>query len=114
MPVLVQKLEMKPALAFMRAIREPLKAPAWSVLVIVAFAGAYGFVSGREMPRHHYVPYVGYPLVLDTTTGKACFATPPKPVDEAATQVAGYPVDRDGNRVETDATSDLSIPMCGK
>lgn len=113
MPVLTQKLETWSAPALLRAVRTPLKVPAWSVVAIVAFVGLYAFLSGREMPRHHYVPYVGYPLVLDTTTGKACYATPPKPVDEAASQVAGYPVDRDGNRVDTDATSDMSIPMCG-
>src|ERR1017187_7760554 len=70
MPVLTQKLETWSALALLRAVRTPLKIPAWSVVAIVAFAGLYGFLSGREMPRHHYVPYVGYPLVLDTTTGK--------------------------------------------
>ncbi|MFZ0742893.1 MAG: hypothetical protein WAM85_00710 [Terracidiphilus sp.] len=114
MPVLTQRLEAGPAFAILRAIRAPLKIPAWSVVALVAFAGLYGFASGRQMPRHHYVPYVGYPLVLDTTTGKACYATKPKPIDDALSQEAGYPVDSDGNRVDTDATGDLSIPMCAK
>lgn len=114
MPVLTEKSKTGPAVAVLRVLRAPLKIPAWSVAAIVVFAGLYGFLSGREIPRHHYVPYVGYPLVLDTTTGKSCYSSPPKPDDAAFTQDAGYAVDRGGNRIDMDPTSDQIIPLCGK
>ena len=78
----VHALEMKPVAsvaAVLKLVKAPLKVPAWSVVVLLTMAGVYGYVSGRQNPVHHYVPYVGYPLVLDTTTGKACYSTTPKP-----------------------------------
>ena len=81
MPVHV--LELKPAVSAATVLNRArtLKVPAWSMAVLVVLAGVYGYVSGRQNPAHHYVPYVGYPLVLDTTTGKACYSATPKPSD---------------------------------
>jgi hypothetical protein len=111
----VQVLEMKPAVsvaAVLKSVRA-LKAPAWSVAVLVVLAGVYGYVSGRQNPVHHYVPYVGYPLVLDTTTGKACYSSAPKPSDNAA--ALGSPVWADSNATaEAAAATGPAIPMCGK
>jgi hypothetical protein len=94
----VEVLEMKPAVSAATVLKRvrALKVPAWSMVVLVVLAGAYGYMSGRLNPAHHYVPYVGYPLVLDTTTGKACYSTAPKPSDDAA------------------ATTGPAIPMCEK
>jgi hypothetical protein len=114
MQVQEQRLEVGPAVVALRAARAPLRIPAWSTFAIVVLAGSCGFVSGRVAPRHHYVPYVGYPLVLDTTTGKSCYSTPPKAVDNALDDDAGYPVDRNGNRIDLDPASDQSIPLCAK
>ena len=96
MPVHV--LELKPAVSAATVLNRvrTLKVPAWPMAVLVVLAGVYGYVSGRQNPVHHYVPYVGYPLVLDTTTGKACYSTIPKASDDAA------------------ATTGPAIPMCGK
>ena len=110
-------LEMKPLIsvaAVLKLITAPLKIPAWSVVVLLIMTGAYGYVSGRQNPVHHYVPYVGYPLVLDTTTGKACYSSTPKPADEGS---AGFAVPvADSNRLEADAGTPAGpvIPMCGK
>jgi hypothetical protein len=92
----VQVLEMKSAVSAATVLKRirAFKVPAWSMAVLVVLAGVYGYVSGRQNPVHHYVPYVGYPLVLDTTTGKACYSSPPKPSDDAI------------------ATTGPAIPMC--
>jgi hypothetical protein len=100
-------LEMKPLIsvaAVLKLVKAPLKMPAWSVVVVLFVAGAYGYVSGRQNPVHHYVPYVGYPLVLDTTTGKACYSATPKPTDESSAGLGADPSTPAGP----------VIPMCGK
>jgi len=107
----VQTLELKPAVSVasvLNRVKAPLKIPAWSIAVLVVMAGVYGYFSGRQNPVHHYVPYVGYPLVLDTTTGKACYSTTPKASEQGAA------VNGDGNGAEAGATTGPSIPMCGK
>src|SRR6516164_6831692 len=75
----------------LNAIRQPLRIPAWAVAVAVLLVGAAAFAAGRHKPAHHYVAYFGYPLVLDTTTGKACYAAPPRPseVQDAAFAIDG-------------------------
>jgi hypothetical protein len=107
-----QVLAIKPARPFasvLKLVHAPLKVPAWSVAVVVALSGVYGYVAGRQNPAHHYVPYVGYPLVLDTTTGKACYSTPPKPSEEGAPVNAAYI--GDGSAGEP---AGPAIPLCGK
>lgn len=113
----VQVLEMKPAVSratVLKVVKAPLKIPAWSVLVVVLIAGVYGYVSGRQNPVHHYVPYVGYPLVLDTTTGKACYSTTPKPSEDAAVVNAASSADASANAADPAAPTGPAIPMCGK
>ena len=105
-------LEMKPAASFasvLQRAKAPLRIPAWSVAVVVIMVGIYAYVSGRQNPVHHYVPYVGYPLVLDTTTGKACYATTPKPSEAGAPVNAAYSTD--GSAAEP---AGPAIPLCGK
>lgn len=107
----VQTLRLKPAVnvaAVVRAVQMPLRVPAWAVLVVVIMAGIYGYVAGRQNPLHHYVPYVGYPLVLDTTSGKACYSSTPKP-SEASAMGDGFTADATG-----DAPTGPAIPLCGK
>jgi hypothetical protein len=113
-----QILEMKSAessaASVLNLVKAPLKVPAWSVVLVVALAGVYGYVSGRQNPVHHYVPYVGYPLVLDTTTGKACYSATPKPSENAA--LVGAAASADGGAIPQDgggATGPV-IPICGK
>jgi hypothetical protein len=91
------------------AIRQPLRMPAWAMAAAVLLIGISAFVVGQHKPAHHYVSYFGYPMVLDTTTGKACYAAPPKPSD---------PIEQDST-FAIDGTSDApatgpAIPMCGK
>jgi hypothetical protein len=97
-----------PVAAVVRIVRLPLKVPAWAVAVIVVMAALYGYVAGRQNPLHHYVPYVGYPLVLDTTTGKACYSSAPKPNDD------GTFTDAASATGDAGAPTGPSIPMCGK
>lgn len=113
-----QVLEMKPAVSpatVLKRVRS-IRVPAWSAVVLVIMAGVYGYVSGRQNPLHHYVPYVGYPLVLDTTSGKACYSATPKPSDDAYALAA--PVSVDSNSSLSDpapsAPTGPAIPMCGK
>ncbi|MGB6686207.1 MAG: hypothetical protein WBE76_00020 [Terracidiphilus sp.] len=105
MPVLAEKLELKPAAKERLAGLAKLKVSAWSLVAVAALFGFSGFLFGRQTPAHHFVPYVGYPLVLDTTTGRACYAVQPKPDPSADSE---YPVDSNGNRI------DSSIPLCGQ
>ena len=94
-----QVLELKPAAVSVASVFkriQSLKVPLWPAALLVILAGVYGWASGRQHPVHHYVPYVGYPLVLDTTTGKACYATTPKPSDDPSAPTGPY------------------IPMCEK
>ena len=110
-------LEVKPVVSVasvLKVVKAPLKIPAWSVLVLVIMAGIYGYVSGRQNPIHHYVPYVGYPLVLDTTTGKACYSTTPKSSDQATAVDASYGSDGNGARTDTESPTGPAIAMCGK
>ena len=114
-----QVLEMKSAapasVSPFKIIQAPLKVPAWSVALIVALAGVYGYVSGRQNPVHHYIPYVGYPLVLDTTTGKACYSSAPKPSEQGV--AVNPPISGDSTGALTDPAAGPTgpaIPMCGK
>ena len=89
-----------------------VKMPAWGAVALVAVALAAGYFAGRRHPAHHYVPYFGYPMVMDTTTGKACYAVPPKPA--GAVQDTAYPIDGTANPVDGQAESGPSIPLCGQ
>jgi hypothetical protein len=112
----VQTLRLKPAVhvaSALRVVQSPLRIPAWAIAMIVIMAGIYGYVSGRQNPVHHYVPYVGYPLVLDTTTGKACYSSTPKP-NEAAPSVENLSADPSAVATTTDLSDGPTIPMCGR
>jgi hypothetical protein len=95
--------------SLLNVARQPLKMPAWAATVAVLLVGIAAFSAGRHKPAHHYVSYFGYPMVLDTTTGKACYAAPPKPseVQDAAFAIDGAPADNQ-------PLSGPAIPMCGK
>ena len=67
-----------------------LRVPVWAALVAVLVVGGAGFGYGRHKPAHHYVSYFGYPMVLDTTTGKACYAVRPKASDTASFQDSAF------------------------
>jgi hypothetical protein len=113
----VQTLEMKPVVsvaAVLRVVRSPLRIPAWSVVALVVLAALYAYVAGRQNPVHHYVPYVGYPLVLDTTTGKACYSTAPKPAEDASAAFNTSPADGPLTRTDVDLPAGPTIPLCGK
>jgi hypothetical protein len=112
-PVFTQdeKLTLSPAF---RLVKSPLKAPAWTVLLVVLLTGATGFLAGRHKPAHHYVSYFGYPMVLDTTTGKACYATKPTPAEAGSAQEAAFPVYDDSNRLDTYVPNGASVPLCGQ
>jgi hypothetical protein len=109
----IQTLGVKPVAASVAAavrfVRSPLKVPAWAVALIVVMAALYGYVAGRQNPLHRYVPYVGYPLVLDTTTGRSCYSSIPKPTDDSALAPDAGSPSADGA-----APSGPSIPVCGK
>jgi hypothetical protein len=112
----VHALELKPEVSVataLKLVKAPLRIPAWSVAILVIIAGGYGYVSGRHNPVHNYVPYVGYPLVLDTTTGKACYSTTPKPSEDGAAG-AGVATAGDGNLSDPSAPTGPAIPMCEK
>jgi hypothetical protein len=96
--------------ALASGLRQPLRMPTWAVAAAVLMVGIAAFAAGRHKPAHHYVAYFGYPLVLDTTTGKACYAAPPKrsEVQDAAFAIDGA-VPADGQ-----TQSGPAIPMCGK
>jgi len=113
----VQTLEMKPVVsvaAVLRVVRSPLKIPAWLAVALVVLAGIYAYAAGRQNPVHHYVPYVGYPLVLDTTTGKACYSTAPKPAEDAPAGISTSAADGPVIRNDADLAAGPSIPLCGK
>jgi hypothetical protein len=90
------------------AVRQPLRMPAWTVAAAVLLVGVAAFQAGRVKPAHHYVAYFGYPLVLDTTTGKACYAAPPKPSE---IQDANFAID---GAADGQPHTGPAIPMCGK
>jgi len=109
-----QALELKPAISAASVLKrvKTVRVPAWSAVVLIAMVGLYGYVAGRQNPVHHYVPYVGYPLVLDTTTGKACYSTMPQPSGYAA--ALGAAGDSNGSPADPAAPTGPAIPMCGK
>ncbi|HKF45992.1 MAG TPA: hypothetical protein VKB38_01450 [Terracidiphilus sp.] len=96
-----------------RLVRRPLRIPAWAAAVAVVLVGLFSFAAGRTHPPHHYVSYFGYPMVLDTNTGKACYAAPPKPSDSAPVQDAAYTPDSSAGGVAVTASAGPSIPLCG-
>jgi hypothetical protein len=107
----VQTLEVKSSFSVasvLKLVKGPLKIPVWSLVLLVIMAGVCGYVSGRKNPLHHYVPYVGYPLVMDTTTGKACYSTTPKAAEDGSAINASYP------STEGEVTAGPAIPLCGK
>lgn len=89
----------------LRAVRASFPVPAWSLVLVVAVAALFGYAAGRRHPAHHYVSYFGYPMVLDTTTGKACYATTPKPSEATGLQDAAY---------SADGQTAPAIPLCGQ
>lgn len=97
----------------LESVRRPFNLPRWAVVFAVALLALGGFAIGRHRPAHHYVAYFGYPLVLDTTTGKACYAVrpPPKPV---ATDAATFPLDGTASQLDTQETAGDQIPLCGQ
>jgi hypothetical protein len=109
-----QVLELKPAVSSATVLTriKTLRIPAWSAAMLVVLAIVFGYVSGRQNPAHHYVPYVGYPLVLDTTTGKACYSSAPKPSEEAL--AAPVSADSNGSAAEPGSVTGPAIPVCGK
>lgn len=116
MPVLTLEKKSTPAkepvVRSVTKIAVRVKLPVWSVVALVAVAIAAGFFAGRRHPAHHYVAYFGYPMVMDTTTGKACYAVPPKPA--GAVQDTAYPIDGTANPLDGQAESGPSIPLCGQ
>lgn len=112
-PVLT--LEKKPVLdPVVRIVNSPLRVPAWAVAIAVLLAGISGFAAGRQKPAHHYVSYFGYPMVLDTTTGKACYAVKPKATDSAAVQDAAYPQGENGAAADAEVPNGAGVPVCGQ
>lgn len=95
------------------AIRRPLRAPLWAIVIAVAGLAFGGFLIGRRHPAHHYVAYFGYPTVLDTTTGKACYAVPP-PAKPAGVDDPNFPVDGTANLLDQQSTAGDQIPLCGE
>jgi hypothetical protein len=95
------------------AVSRPVRIPRWAVVCAVAALVLGGYLAGRRHPAHHYVAYFGYPMVLDTTTGKACYAVPPRPADPAGLQDTAFPVDGTANQLGTQAVSGPQIPLCG-
>jgi hypothetical protein len=90
-----------------------LRVPVWTALLAVLVAGGAGFVWGRHKPAHHYVSYFGYPMVLDTTTGKACYAVKPKSPDAASLQDSAFAPDG-ADRPDTYVPNGPSVPLCGQ
>ena len=92
----------------------PLSVPPWAIVVAVAVLAFGGFLVGRQRPAHHYVSYFGYPLVLDTTTGKACYAVPPPPVKPATAADPSFPIDGTSNQLDIQTTAGDQVPLCGQ
>jgi hypothetical protein len=54
-------------------------------------------------------------MVLDTTTGKACYATKPKPAEPGSMQNAAFPPAYDGaDHLDTYVPNGPSVPVCGQ
>ena len=115
MPAQFQEMQHSvPVASVLKLVKAPLKVPAWSVAVLVLIAAVYGYARGRQHPVHHYVPYVGYPLVLDTTTGKACYSAPPKPSEDGAPVNASYSPDGTASSPDAGTPAGPAIPLCAK
>ena len=116
MPVLTSVRPLDEKLTFRPVARlAKLGIPAWSILPVVLLVGVSGFAVGRHKPAHHYVSYFGYPMVLDTTTGKACYATKPKAAEAATVQDAAFPPAYvDSNRLDNYVPNGPSVPVCGQ
>lgn len=99
--------------AVLHIARRPLNMPRWAIAVLVAVLATGGFFMGRQRPAHHYVAYFGYPMVLDTTTGKACYAVAPRPAKAAAADDPAFPLDGTANQLDTQTTAGDQIPLCG-
>lgn len=93
------------------AVRRPSRLPRWAVVAAVAVLVVGGYLAGRRHPQHHYVAYFGYPMVLDTTTGKACYAVPPH--SSGNVQDAAFPLDGTANSADAQSTASSQIPLCG-
>lgn len=116
MPVLTMERTAAPvqsesSRSVLKSVAARVKLPAWSILVLVVLAIASGFAAGRRHPAHHYVPYFGS-MVMDTTTGKACYAVAPKPANTV--QDADFAVDGTANPVDRQAANGPAIPVCGQ
>jgi len=92
----------------LRAARRPFRIPAWAVAALVLMIGVTAFAAGRHKPAHHYVPYFGS-MVLDTTTGRACIATQPKPSDPILEDSA-FAIDGTSGAAHSGPT----VPLCGQ
>ncbi len=115
MPVTTLSLNaVSPVAAVVRTVKAPLRIPTWAVVMLITMAGLYGYVSGRRHPLHHYVAYVGYPLVLDTTTGKACYSSVPKESEGVLARDNASPGDASIMRTEAETPTGPTIPLCGK
>ena len=114
MPVLTPVFQVEGERSLARSVKSPLKVPAWFVVLMILLAAAAGFATGRYKPAHHYVSYFGYPMVLDTTTGKACYAARPKPADAGSLRDTAVPVYDDSNRLDTYVPNGASVPLCGQ
>jgi hypothetical protein len=114
MPVMTPVFQVKAMPSLARLVKSHLKVPAWFVVLVVLLTAGAGFAFGRHKPAHHYVSYFGYPMVLDTTTGKACYAARPKPADAGALQDTALPVYDGSNRLDTYVPNGASVPVCGQ
>ncbi len=115
MPAQVMEMQRSVSVAsVLKLVKAPLKVPAWSVAALVLIAAVYGYARGRQHPVHHYVPYVGYPLVLDTTTGKACYSATPKPSEDGAPINASYSADGNASLPDPGTPPGPAIPLCGR
>ncbi|HWG20363.1 MAG TPA: hypothetical protein VG225_07510 [Terracidiphilus sp.] len=117
MPVLTleETSAIHPAVRFaatLRLVRQSFRIPGWAIVGVLLLVGLSGFLAGRHKPAHHYVAYFGYPMVLDTTTGKACYAAAPEASD-ATMQDAAFATDGTSNSVDAQSPSGPAIPMCG-
>ncbi len=115
MAVQTQSLKyLSPVASVVRIVKSPLRIPAWAVVTLIVMAGIYGYVSGRRNPLHHYVAYVGYPLVLDTTTGKACYSSVPANNEGALAKDNFSPGDASLLRTDAEGPTGPAIPLCAK
>lgn len=96
------------------AVRGPFNLPRWMIVAAAAVLVLGSYAIGRRHPAHHYVAYFGYPMVLDTTTGKACYAVPPLPENPASAQNAAYPLDGTASSLDAQQTSGSQIPLCSE